>query len=89
MPEDKDKPGSGGARYIAEQFVANLKDLYAGQQDDIKRLRDVVIPELYKELRKHGEDIAALKVKAGIWGFLGGLIPALAALIYFLARNAN
>lgn len=29
-------------------------------------------------------DIATLKARAGIWGLIGGLIPALGLAIYFL-----
>ena len=29
-------------------------------------------------------EIAALKVKAGIWGLMGGLIPAIGVLIWWL-----
>ena len=32
------------------------------------------------------EDIAGLKVKAGIWGLVGGMLPALAALLYVLLK---
>ena len=35
---------------------------------------------------KTREDIAALKVKAGIWGLLGGLLPVVLALAYMVIK---
>tara|TARA_B100000029_G_scaffold505257_1_gene585645 strand:+ start:1043 stop:1258 length:216 start_codon:yes stop_codon:yes gene_type:complete len=34
-------------------------------------------------------DIATLKVKAGIWGGIGGLIPAVIAIVMFYATAAK
>ena len=34
-------------------------------------------------------DIATLKVKAGIWGGIGGLIPAIIAIVMFYATAAK
>ncbi len=34
-----------------------------------------------------GEAVAGLRVKSGIWGALAGLIPALLALLYFIAST--
>ena len=31
-----------------------------------------------KKVNKHGEDLAALKVKAGLWGFASGAISTIA-----------
>lgn len=36
---------------------------------------------------KHEASIAALKVQAGLVGLMGGTIPAIAVLIYFLASQ--
>jgi hypothetical protein len=35
-----------------------------------------------RELREIRTDLATLKVKAGMWGAIAGLIPALAAILY-------
>lgn len=42
---------------------------------------------IYKD--KTTEDIAALKVKAGLWGFIAGFIPALGVAIYVLFQGAG
>ena len=34
-------------------------------------------------------DIATLKVKAGVWGGIGGLIPAIIAIVMFYATSAK
>ena len=34
-------------------------------------------------------DIATLKVKAGVWGGIGGLIPVVIAIIMFYATQAK
>lgn len=34
-------------------------------------------------------DIAVLKTKAGIWGLMGGLIPALIIIGYLVLRGGN
>ncbi len=34
-------------------------------------------------------DIATLKVKAGIWGGIGGLIPVVIAIVMFYATNSK
>jgi len=83
------KPSSGGARYIAEQFVENLKGMFTGLQEDINRVEHITIPGIFDILRKHGEDIATLKVKAGLWGLLGGMIPAVGVAIYFLLSKTK
>jgi hypothetical protein len=33
-------------------------------------------------------EVAALNVKAGVWGLVGGALPALAAVLYFLLKEA-
>jgi len=34
-------------------------------------------------------DIATLKVKAGVWGGIGGMIPAVIAIVMFYATAAK
>ena len=83
------KLGSGGAKYIAEQFVENLKGMFVGLQEDVDRVEHKTIPDIYENLRKHGEDIAALKVKAGVWGAIGGMIPIAIYLIVEAIKHAK
>ena len=42
MAENRDKPDSGGAAYIARQFVENLRQTYDAQAQDIKDNRDEI-----------------------------------------------
>jgi hypothetical protein len=37
-------------------------------------------------VQKLAEDIAALKVKSGVWGFVAGAIPSAVAIIYMLVK---
>lgn len=46
---------------------------------ELKRL-DTSLEEVHKELHGISLDLAMLKVKAGIWGAIAGLIPAVLAL---------
>jgi len=43
--------------------------------------------EIFKRLGKIEIAIAALKVKAGVWGLIGGAIPVAIIIILFLIRN--
>jgi len=53
---------------------------------ELERLNSVVIQqETLIVLNK--VDIAQLKIKAGAWGLLGGLIPAACAFIYWLIKT--
>ena len=42
---------------------------------------------LRKDIGKLQVDIAILKVKAGIWGLMGGLIPSVTALAFFMMNK--
>lgn len=42
---------------------------------------------LFTKMVEMKTDIAALKVKAGIWGLLGGLLPAIGYLIYLCTKH--
>ena len=55
--------------------------------DDRTRNRED-FEKLFKKLDKLGNDIAALKVKSGIWGAMGGLIPVVIMIaIYLLTKG--
>ncbi|KKK82918.1 hypothetical protein LCGC14_2798590 [marine sediment metagenome] len=42
---------------------------------------------LNKEIIKNGKAIVGLKIKSGIWGALGGLLPVCIVLGYFIIRE--
>lgn len=50
---------------------------------ELERLNTCMV-QIDGNIKKLSIDIAMLKVKAGIWGVIGGCIPAIAALIYLL-----
>ena len=39
-----------------------------------------------KKVAKHGEAIAGLKARSGIWGLIGGAIPVVIGLAYLLLK---
>lgn len=45
------------------------------------------LDEMNKEIIKNGKSITALKVKASLWGALGGLLPVCIVVGYFLIRE--
>jgi len=51
---------------------------------ELKRQNEL-IEKIYSKIEGLGEDMSALKVKAGVWGLAGGLIPVLIALgVWFI-----
>ena len=53
---------------------------------EIERLDDCDT-ERHKAIQNNQVEIAMLKVKSGVWGFLAGLIPVIGLLIYFIVKN--
>ena len=53
---------------------------------ELERLNEG-IEVLKKEIAAARRDIAILQVKAGVWGFMAGLVPACAVLLYSLVRG--
>jgi len=49
------------------------------------------IDKLHEEFTKFrlqaSIDIATLKVKAGIWGLIGGLLPVIGGILFYLVRR--
>jgi len=43
--------------------------------------------KIYEAITELKVEIAMLKVKSGVWGLLGGLIPAAIAIIYILLKG--
>jgi len=77
-------------------ILHELKELKYGQRElreDLdnqigrigKRL-DLAINDRDKQIAGLRVDIATLKAKSGLWGLLGGLLPATGALIYFVIK---
>ena len=66
------------------------------ENDGWDEWRNHVLAELKKNNGAHNRlfeildqvrvDIARLQVKSGVWGILGGLIPATITMIYFLTK---
>ena len=43
--------------------------------------------EIFSEIKIINTDVATLKVKSGIWGFIAGIIPATITLIVLYIKN--
>jgi hypothetical protein len=43
--------------------------------------------EIKQDVRKMEKQIARLQVKSGIWGFIGGAIPAVAAVLIWVLKS--
>lgn len=58
-------------------YIKNeLKNLKADVKDIKESLSDIKV------------DIAGLKVKASIWGLMGGMIPVIIMIFYFIIRSS-
>ncbi len=55
----------------------------------LERTEDILrrITDLEKKVDCHVVDLAMLKVKAGMWGFLAGAVPSLAALLVMIFKD--
>ncbi|MBC8490464.1 MAG: hypothetical protein H8D45_30995 [Bacteroidetes bacterium] len=53
---------------------------------DLKRLSEN-IKEINNKLDDISKDTAMLKVKAGMWGMIGGALPVIIALAFYLLKN--
>ena len=42
--------------------------------------------KIWAAINRLNEAVAGLKVKSGIWGLVGGMIPAIVALMYIILR---
>ena len=45
------------------------------------------VTSMRKEQTNIREDIAGLKVKAGVWGLIGGMIPVLLTLVVYFIKT--
>ncbi len=55
---------------------------------ELERLNDCY-EESRKEIIKIGKDIVSLKVKSGMWGVIGGMVPICIGLLIWLARSVE
>lgn len=53
-------------------------------RDDMRKLFHETIRKLEVDLKT---EIAALKVRSGVWGAIAGAIPALVAIVFFIAKK--
>ena len=74
MKVEQIEPGNGWSRW--ENHVLA----------ELRRLNDW-LAGVDRKLDRVGEDISGLRVKSGVWGLIGGSIPAIAALLYFLLKS--
>ncbi len=56
-------------------------------QNELKSLNDDM-KDVKKSLSEIKVDIAGLKVKASVWGIMGGMVPALLMIFYLLIRSS-
>lgn len=61
---------------------------------ELKRINDVLvnlcntrIADIDENIRKIYIELAALKVKSGIWGLIGGMIPVAIIIAYMLLKK--
>lgn len=58
-------------------ILKSLEDLWACRNQDAKAINDILV------------EIAVLKVKAGVWGVLGGAIVAGSTLLFVFLRSSG
>ncbi len=69
----------------AENGWSQYQKLVVDKLDD----HDGKFTSIEDKLTKIQVDIATLKVKAGVWGGIGGLIPVVIAIVMFYATAAK
>lgn len=63
--------------------AAEFRGLMLARTEDILRR----INDLEEKVDCNIVDLAALKIKAGMWGFLAGAVPSLATVLILLLRD--
>ena len=74
------------SRFVLKE-LERLNDRYERLDDKLDSKITMLSEELTKKYHKSSNDITMLKVKAGVWGALAGVIPALSALFYTLLKG--
>jgi len=54
--------------------------------EELKR-QNTCVEHIKKTQNEHSVDLAMLKVRAGIWGLLGGAVPAALMLVYWMLKS--
>lgn len=68
------------------QVVGDIQRLDQTIKDGFQSLH-VDIAELHTEIDAMRNELTALKVKAGVWGFLAGTVPGVAAVIFAVLKK--
>lgn len=76
---------NNGRMKVAE-WRGMVKQALLDIQNDFTEIKGS-ISDIVNELTRLKIDVARLQIKAGIWGAIAGLIPGLAAALYFLLRG--
>jgi len=85
MEGDSVSEGNGWTpdkRYVEEALVRIERDLkFLSEHIDRKH------GELHSTIGHVREELAALKIKSGVWGLMGGMIPILITVIIYLTGH--
>lgn len=80
MDRNSQSNEAGGWDEYRKLVLAELRRIDEGFQHERKN-RAMTEKIYWERIAKLEIDIAALKIKAGVWGLMGGLIPALTVLL--------
>ena len=69
-------------------ILIDLKDLKSGAIEVRKKLESDH-NTLMTELRKVHIELATLKIKASVWGAVAGMVPTIAALMFWLVSKTR
>ena len=69
-------------------ILIDIKDLKIGAIELRKKL-DIDHDKLMTELRKVHIELATLKIKASVWGAVAGMVPTIAALMFWLVSKTR
>lgn len=93
---EEDRGGNGWIEY-RRLVLSELKRLERKIGDESVSMREAVtategkllskLTDLQRAHTATREDVIALKVKSGVWGFAAGLIPAIGVLLFYLATK--
>lgn len=70
---------------LLRELGNDLKVLRAETRTDILRVH-ARLDEIQRTANQQGESVAALRIQAGVWGALAGLLPAAGTALWFLFR---
>lgn len=69
-----------------DEIKCPLHDVSFGIISDGQNRIEAKVNTIDIRVQRLAEDIAALKVKSGVWGFIAGAIPSAVAIIYMLVK---